>query len=246
MLLVLIGKRNAAVGVLIVILIVIFGACSPTSLTPTLVLTSTVPQPTPTLIPPSPTLNSSPSIESKYSFEDELHGWMPQTFENSMACLQVSMSAENVKEGQFSLMLDMDLIGGDAQKSQGEAWVDMRNFPPVGEYLPLTPIDLRDHTITVWVFAPSGSMGENSRPNGFQIFVKDITWKSNYSSWTNVVENQWMQLSFTITASQAENGGYMEAGFDPSQIIAIGVKMGSGGGSTAVYKGPIYIDAVDW
>jgi hypothetical protein len=38
----------------------------------------------------------------------------------------------------------------------------------------------------------------------------------------------------------------MEPGFDPNQIISVGVKMGVGGGSTATYKGPIFIDGVDW
>jgi hypothetical protein len=38
----------------------------------------------------------------------------------------------------------------------------------------------------------------------------------------------------------------MEPGFDPSQIIAVGLKLGAGGGSTAVYQGPIYVDAVNW
>jgi len=48
-----------------------------------------------------------------------------------------------------------------------------------------------------------------------------------------------------VSNSVAENG-YMEQGFDPRQIIAVGIKIGAGGGSTAVYQGPIYVDAVDW
>jgi hypothetical protein len=204
--------------------------------------------PTQTALPPSPTLSPSLTpvqIDSKYGFENDLTGWIPQTYENAMGCIQVSQSNEKAKDGQFSLKLGMDLIGSDEHKSQGEAWVDMRNFPPLDETLPFKSVDLTNHTITMWIYAPPGSIGDNSKPNGFQIFVKDINFKSNYGSWTNVVEDQWIQLSFTITTSVVEDG-YMDQGFDSSQIIVIGIKMGSGGSSTAIFQGSIYIDAVDW
>jgi hypothetical protein len=215
---------------------------------PTLVPTSTLLPATQTPPPPSPTLSPSLTpvqVNSKYGFENELTGWIPQTYENAMACFQVSQSDEKAKDGLFSLKLDMDLIGGNESKSQGEAWVDMRNFPPIDEALPLKSIDFTNRTITMWVYAPAGSVGDNSKPNGLQIFVKDVNFKSNYGAWTNIVENQWIQLSFAVTASAVENG-YVDKGFDPSQIIVIGIKMGSGGGSTAIYNGPIYIDAVNW
>lgn len=202
--------------------------------------------PTITPIPPSTTRPPTQApANAKYSFEEELNGWVCQTFTNAMACIQVSQSSEKIKDGQFSLKLDMDLIGSDEHKSQGEAWVDMRNFAPLNEALPFTSIDLANRTITMWVYAPTGAIGDNSKPNGFQIFVKDINWKSSYGSWINVVENQWIQLSFPVTASVAESG-YVDPGFDPSQIIAVGIKIGAGGGSKVTYQGPIYIDAVNW
>jgi hypothetical protein len=34
--------------------------------------------------------------------------------------------------------------------------------------------------------------------------------------------------------------------FDPTQIRAIGGKIAIGDGSTATYKGPIYLDSVEW
>ena len=34
----------------------------------------------------------------------------------------------------------------------------------------------------------------------------------------------------------------MDAGFDPTKIISVGVKVGAGTGSTAVYNGPVYAD----
>lgn len=201
-----------------------------TSLSP-----SQTPLPSPTLVPST----------SKYSFENEFNGWINQIYPNAMACFQVSQSDELSKDGHFSLKLDIKLIGNDEHNSQGEAWVDMKNFPPNDGAHLFEPINLTNQTIYMWVFAPSGAMGDNSKPNGFQIFVKDINWKSSYSAWTNVVENQWVELSFTVTTIAVENGD-MSQGFDPSQIIAVGIKMGAGGESTAIYHGPIYIDAVDW
>jgi hypothetical protein len=234
--------------ILTLLLLIILVACNPESVITSPVPTLTPLLPTHTALPIAPT--SIPSltpepIASKYSFEDELNGWTAQTYTNIMACSQVAQSEEKAKEGQFSLKMDMDLIGSDEHKSQGEAWVDMRNFPPLNESLPFKSVDLSNQTVTVWVYAPAGSIGDKNQPNGFQIFVKDINWNSSYGPWVNVMENEWVQLSFPITESAAQNG-YMDQGFDPSQIIAVGIKMGSGGGSTAIYQGPIYIDAVDW
>jgi hypothetical protein len=121
----------------------------------------------------------------------------------------------------------------------------MRNYPPPAAQNQFVPLDLSNQTITMWVYAPTGAIGDATKPNGLQIFVKDRLWNGSYSTWTNVVENEWVQLSFTVSNAVAENG-YMEQGFDPRQIIAVGVKMAAGAGSTVPYKGPIYLDAVDW
>ena len=188
---------------------------------------------------------TSVQIETMYNFENNYSGWIPQTFFDTMACVKVSHSAERAKDGQFSLKLDIGLIGNQEQNSRGEAWVDMRYFPPPALQMPFTPLDLNDRTLSMWVYAPTGAIGEIDRPNGLQIFVKDVHWNGSYSTWTNVVENEWVQLSFTVSNAAIEDG-YIEPGFDPSQIIAVGIKMAAGGGSTAVYQGPIYIDALNW
>lgn len=159
--------------------------------------------------------------------------------------MEVSTSTVEVKDGQYSLEMLMNLVGDNEQNDRGEAWVDMRNYPPLAVQVPFSPLDLNNRTITMWVYAPMGAIGDINRPNGFQIFVKDVHWNGSYGTWTNVVENEWVQLSFTVGSSEAANG-YMEQGFDPSQIIAVGLKMAAGGDSTAVYQGPIYVDTVDW
>jgi len=182
------------------------------------------------------------STKSKYSFEDGSMGWIPQDYENSRAVVQVFQSDETAKEGQYSLKMLVELLGGDAHKSQGEVWVNMQNNPPNGEQI---PIDLNNRTVTAWVHAPQGSTGDTDSPNGFQLFVKDENWKSLYGSWHNVVEDDWVQISLIVSDTKPTDG-WIDSGFDPSQIIAIGVKIGSGGDSTAKYEGPVYIDAIDW
>ena len=197
--------------------------------------------------PSSIKLLPATSLEAKtmYSFENNYSGWISQTYYDTMACTKVSNSTEAAKDGQFSLRLDMDLVGNDGNKSRGEAWVDMRYFPPPALEMPFKPLDFNNRTITMWVYAPTGTTGDINRPNGLQIFVKDIHWNGSYSTWTNVVEDEWVQLTFTVSSAGVENG-YIEPGFDPSQIIAVGVKLAAGGRSSAVYRGPIYIDAVSW
>ena len=231
----------------LIVLIILIACTSQSAAAPTRLLltglfsTLTSPSPSPIVLLPATSLQT----ETMYSFENTYSGWIPQTFFDTMACVKVSHSTERAKDGQFSLKLDIVLTGNHEQNSRGEAWVDMRYFPPPALQMPFTPLDLNNRTITMWVYAPSGAIGETNRPNGLQIFVKDVHWNGSYSTWTNVVENEWVQLSFTVSNAAVE-GGYIEPGFDPSQIIAVGVKMAAGGGSAAVYQGPIYVDAVSW
>lgn len=178
-------------------------------------------------------------IRPKYSFE---YQWMLQDYEDSRACTQVLLSEEKALQGDYSLKMIMDLVGGHKERGKGEAWVNMLENPPYGEHI---PVNLRGRTVTIWVYAPRGARGERSRPNGFQVFVKDKDYKSQYGPWHNVTEEGWFEISLKVSPFKPI-GGHMDTGFDPGQIIAVGVKMGAGGSSKAVYEGPIYLDAVDW
>jgi len=178
----------------------------------------------------------------KCSFEDSVTGWRIQDYKDSRACVQVLRSDDRAIDGRYSLKMIMGLVGGDAQQSKGEAWANMVETPPEGES---APMNLLNRTISAWVYAPYGSYGEEERPNGFQIFVKDENWKGEYGPWNDAVEDSWVRITLTVSASKPE-GGWMAQGFDSKRIVAVGVKMGAGGGSSARYKGPVYVDAVDW
>ncbi len=205
---------------------------------------------------------------SKFDFETDEMGWYAQDWVDSMACTQVRQSNLYAKDGQYSLECVMELVGGDPNNNltKGEALVDLQyqverqlvlphNVP--GESIPL---NLDGHTITIWVYAPEGSRGVRNSPNGFQVFVKDSQFKSEYGIWHNimpaseyngqpnaVIEGQWSPVTLMVASeTTAPRGVWLERGFDPTHIIVIGLKMGAGNSSTYQYQGSIYIDAVDW
>ena len=184
----------------------------------------------------------TPAVPVKYDFETRVMGWIPQNYKDSIACVGVSQSQEHAKEGQYSLKMSMALRGGDSEKSKGEAWVDMQHNPPIDV---TAPVNLKSQTITAWVYAPQGAEGEKSIPNGFQLFVKDDKWRSLYGSWKNVIEDRWFQVTLTVE-NKKPPGGEIDNGFDPSRIVAVGIKMGTGDHSKAQYDGPVYVDAVHW
>jgi hypothetical protein len=208
--------------------------------------TTKIPPPFPSATPAPANAGSIPASTNpngyKYNFEDGAMGWEAQKEGDSRACVEVSYSDEMAGEGKHSLKVQMELDGENELKRNGEAWVNMLKMQPGREQ---APVNLRDRTVTAWVYGPPGSQGDRSRPNGFQIFVKDKSWKVEYGSWKNVEEGRWVKLSLNVSAS-SPSGGFVEPGFDPGQIIAIGIRMGVGGSSIAEYKGAIYVDAVDW
>jgi len=189
----------------------------------------------------TPTPHQGFTIKSRpghpYGFEDGDMGWVPQIYPGSQACGQVSSSTEQAKEGQRSLKMSLHLIGSDASFSCGETFAMLG--PGDGTQ------DLKGRTLTAWVYAPAGAGGDADKPNGWQLFVKDGQWHNEYGSWSNIVEGRWVQLSLKIGPDKPENG-WIDPGFNPDQIICVGVRVVAGTGSTGKYDGPVYLDDVNW
>ncbi len=181
---------------------------------------------------------------SRYGFESSDIFWVAQTWEDSQAVTAVDRSDKEAKFGCYSMKLTVDLIGGDEKKGKGEAYVDMRYFPPMGVK---APVNLENVPITIWVYVPAGAAGESDRPNGVQVFVKDQNWKNEYGTWFNLPNytDRWVPISLT-PSRQKPLMGYIDEGFDPSKIVVVGVKIGAGKDSKAIFKGPIYVDGVNW
>jgi hypothetical protein len=124
----------------------------------------------------------------------------------------------------------------------------MRYSLPAGITTP-APYNLTSVAITCRVYAPPGSAGARNSPNGFQVFIEDENFKSEYGTWENITperEGTWFPVILT-PGTQRPPDGWIDEGFDPTRIILLGVKIGAGGQSTDQirYAGPVYVDACD-
>lgn len=169
-----------------------------------------------------------------YDFESGVQGWTYQTYTDSQAISAVAQSSTQAQSGTYSLQGTAHLVPGDVNYSKGEVYVD-RGASNL--------LNLQGLPTSVWVYGPAGSAGTNpSSPNGWQMFFKDSSWRSWYGPWSNLVEDSWENLSVTLGTTTPD---FVDAGFDTTQIIALGVKLGTGGASTGTYDGSVYFDDYD-
>jgi len=170
--------------------------------------------------------------KARYTFETGVAGWRPQDAATTRGCWAVSSSTSRHHDGgSRSLEMKLSMNGSDPARSSGEAWVET------------SPRDLRTATITAWIYAPPGSRGSPTSPNGVQLFIKDSSWRSLYAPWHHVIEGEWFQV--TIQAN-GERPGFIQPGFDPANVVAVGVKFGTGAAERNGYQGSVYVDDVDW
>ncbi len=166
-----------------------------------------------------------------YDFESGSEGWTYQDYTDSQAITAAAQSGAQSKSGSYSLMGTTHLVPGNANYSKGEVLVTRTQADK---------LDLNGVTASVSVYGPTGAAGTNpSSPNGWQMFFKDVNYKAWYGPWSNMVENSWTTLSSTIGTTTP---AFVDSGFDPTQIVTLGVKIGTGGSSTGTYDGAIYVD----
>ncbi len=177
--------------------------------------------------------------------------WQPQTYFDSQAISQVVVTTTNPSEGRGSLGMTVDLIGGHPNKSKGETFVDIPFHPPLVEppYCFSVPLNLQGVEASAEVYCPTGSRGQPSQPNGFQLFAKSVdeggNWWSFYGNWQNIQENTWNTVT-VIPGTVTPPSGYKDPLFDPTRVVALGLKVGAGGGSTATFSGTCWLDNVSW
>jgi hypothetical protein len=173
-----------------------------------------------------------------YNFESGTQGWAAQTYIDSQGCTALAQSNTTRYEGLYSLRMTMNLIGGNANYKQGEAYVD-RGASAL--------LNLTGKAVDIWVYCPTGSNGNVSLPNGVQVLFKDSAWKNWYGPWQNIGTtvplNTWTKVRVTLGTTTP---AYMDTGFNSTQIRVVGLKVGTGGGSTAAYSGYIYLDYVNY
>lgn len=180
-------------------------------------------------------------LSGKFTFDNTVQGWVAQDYIDSRAVSSVGFTAVTFAVSPGALRLNLDLRGGDAELSKGEAYVEFKNQTPFGVPMGFINLDLRP--ITVWIFAPTGARGDDGHPNGIQVFAKDTSGRSEYGPFVNITENSWFQVSYTPAGGGNAATAY---GFDSTKIALIGIKVGVGGSSVAVYQGPLYADLVEF
>ena len=196
-------------------------------------------------MPPTPTgfsipldTSSSRSLPQSYHWENcTSEAWVAQTFQDSQGIVSVEGSGDFALSGSCSLKLNAHLQGQHSGLSKGETFINQsRPFAFTGE------------TITCWVYVPNNeAQGPSESPNGLQIFVKDSNFRSQYGAWHNLDQTGWISVSLTPSTVRPA-GGYIDTGFDPGDVIIIGVKIGTGGETSGdySYSGPFYIDNCTW
>lgn len=179
---------------------------------------------------------------STYGFETMPVKWMPRTSHDVKGLTDVAQSNEQAKLGEYSLKIDVDLVGG-SDHAKGEAYVGFSNRNLVGKQ------------ISVNVFFSDASVcGPNDAPSGFQIFAKSKVgvkdaYKTGhyYGDWNDITSDmvgEWTEFSMTPSTVPAADG-VMSADFDPASVVEIGVLLGLNDKATSEkYEGSIFIDAV--
>ncbi|MBN1270015.1 MAG: hypothetical protein JXB04_10520, partial [Kiritimatiellae bacterium] len=175
----------------------------------------------------------------QYDFETDEDGFQPTDDPGNLAITSAVQNAETAAHASGSLKLGLNLDGNVPARDAGEVWVDMATYEPFGTPV---PTDFAGREVAIYVYCPAGARGPSASPNGLQVFAKDDEWRSEYGTWTPVIEGSWQKVVL-VPAATAPANGYMEAGFDPHAIRAIGLKFAANS-TSSVYAGPIYMDAV--
>jgi hypothetical protein len=183
----------------------------------------------------------SSALAPVWDFESGTEGWTHQTYVGSQAVVAVESSSFRSRCGNASLATIVDLAGGDDDRSQGETFVNMENYPPSGVS---APVDLSCKPLSCWVYVPTCGLGDPAESNVVQLFVKDADGRSEYGTLTQVVRNQWFEVGLRPSTLEPD-GGYKDPDFDPGAIEQLGVRFKAGSEGTS-YRGKVYVDACGW
>jgi hypothetical protein len=165
-------------------------------------------------------------------------GWTYQTYIDSQGFTDARLSKLTGHTGQGSLAISANLIGGDPNKAQGEVYLDLQTHTPKGVTV---PINLKNVSVECWLKLPAGSAGDPQHPNGMQLFFKSQGFRSLYSPNLNILpEWEGIWVKFTVNASGP--AGFQDPDYDPTKIIAIGLKVAINSQSTRTLDGQIFLD----
>ena len=163
--------------------------------------------------------------------------WIRQDYVDSQAV----KSVKRIDEG---LELNVHAVGADPNYSKGEIYLDLNTVQIPG--FKKGPQDLSSYSVTIVARVSRSMIG---RPfNGIQIFSKSVdgrgVWSSQYGKWMNVSAPDRIEISYTPTRGDQDPQAWYEDGFDPTKLSILGIKIGTGGGSTSTYDGTVTIESI--
>ncbi len=172
----------------------------------------------------------------RYTFEPNKEGWEALSYPELTGIVSVAQSTNAALEGTHSLKMDVN-IAGATNRQKGVAKVDMVWFPPPSVR---APFNLAGSNLHAYVYCPPGSESTNpSAPNEIKLYVKSGTnYLAEFGAPSLIRNGMWVKLSLT-PGTNAPDGGYMQAGFNPTNIVEMGVSIEMGN-----YCGPLYLDNV--
>lgn len=112
--------------------------------------------------------------------------------------------------------------------------------------------NMAGHTISAWVFVPPAALANSSAPDFMQVYVHDGNGVYANSSSVNAVNGNWTQITFSPVANPetytVSTAGTVNAGFSPSSIKFMGIKVGvaSAAPDSFKYTGNILFDTITW
>jgi len=184
---------------------------------------------------PLPAQWSAQTRSSSQSLErNEVDGWTVQTYKGNRGMERVERAIDPYNPNNHVLKAFCNL--NPAREEKGEIICSL--YPVGGQMIPLIG-NFQGATIKAKVFVPTGGLGSPDAPSGFQLILKSRPgYKNYYSYWENVPEERrWFGVSATPPV-----GGWVDAGFDASRVLMVGVKMGLSSDATREFRGEILID----
>ncbi|MFH0771367.1 MAG: hypothetical protein V1933_01965 [Candidatus Omnitrophota bacterium] len=152
--------------------------------------------------------------------------WAPQTYYNTRAISSITKDYAN-----DTLVLNTNLIAGDAYKSQGEIMLDLNPAPS----------DLTGKEISFLVKIPEGLLPSDRKPMQVQVFAKDNYWRSQYGVPVSIAKDtEWYRVSLRPTSKEVETGS-KNYDFDPSKVMMIGLRLFVTSDSSIVYNAPLLV-----
>ena len=182
----------------------------------------------------------------RYDFENDEMGWIAQDTPGNHAFRYTFHATERSKTGSYSLGANIKLVGGDAELDQGEIYVNILQSPPRGAKAPL---DLSNNQVHLWVNIPEDVV-VGDKIGGIQLFLKDSMWKSLYGRYVTLSPkakiNDWFVLTLLPAKEPLQPGSHRDVGFNPKEIIVIGLRIDACGEMNCIYEGDIFVDSVYW